>query len=136
MNKIFIVDGLTEIEAIRSEYNFDLQVWQTVCYGIRSSYVQKTSRVKTNNAGKIKEYTYWYHKDAAGGLKLVGKEEPDYRALYPPKPKNPIVFNYEIVNDSHIILKSEDYEKNKDLFFECFVFPHSSLLNNGGGSND
>lgn len=134
MSDVFVVDGYYEISNARSEFSIEKRVWESECWAIRNSFVKKTSTVKTSKNGNKKEYTYWYKVKTGGGLQMVGKDEPNYQDLYPPAPTDPIEFKFEVINRSHIILNLEDYEKNKDLFMECFVFPYSSLLIGGGCS--
>lgn len=133
-DKIFIVDGIREINAIKWEYSRDLSDWQTTCWNIKNSYVQKTSRVKVNQAGDTKKYMNWYQQ-IGSGLKSVGKEEPNYESLYPLKPADPISFQFDSINNTHILLTRSDYEIHQDVFRECFAFPFSELIKDGGSSD-
>lgn len=132
--KLFIVDGLLEINAARNEYNRDMRVWESHCHRIESSFFTKTSRVATNkDKTNIKEYTYWYRSGSS--IKSFGKEKPDIESMFPPKPQDPVQFEYEVINNRHILVSSDDLEKHFDLFTENFIFPFKGLLPLSGGSD-
>lgn len=131
--ELFIVDGRDIINQKVSYFQLLIREWQSTCDFILDSFTTKTSSVATDLAkNNVKEYTYWYQKSPDSSLKSFGKERPDIESMYPPKPDHPIQFQYQIVNNRHIIISDDDYENNSELFgLDCLIFPYSARISPG-----
>ena len=127
---IFIVGGVEIIHRKTGYYQLLIRKWEHKCSSVLDSFTTKTSTVATNQSkDNFKEYTDWYQKSPDGSLKSFGKERPDIESMYPPKPENPIQFEYQVINHRHIIISEADFENNAELFgLDCFVFPYSARL--------
>lgn len=126
-SEIFIVGGLQVLNTRIADYNHDLREYQYRCQAIRDSYIQKTSTVKTT-AGNIKNYENWYMILPNGGLKSVGKDEPNYKELYPTMPLKPPTPQHEQVNGGNIIISADSFKVFKKDFTKCFCFPVDSRV--------
>jgi hypothetical protein len=83
---------------------------------------------RTTKGGKVFEYTNWYEENGTGGLKSVGKEEPDYKKYYPPAPKAGYSFPYKEYG-RHVLLAEKDYNANQAVFRTCLAFPLDGCQN-------
>ena len=134
--QLFIVDGIFEINKAIQLHVLYSQIWVDKCQSIKDSFFIKTSRVATDLAKtNFKEYTYWYRTKPDYGIESYGKERPDIESYYPPKPEHPIQFEYEGIDGKHILVSYADFEGNRDLFGESYIFPFKSHLFTRGGSD-
>lgn len=124
--QIIVIDGNHILARLDSEYERKYSEWQLLCSAVRAGFKKKTSRTIKN--GKEYESTNWYMEQPGGGLKSVGKEEPDYRKYYPPKPKPACSFGFQRY-DEHVLLEKKDYEANLKLFKEYLAFPLEECQN-------
>jgi hypothetical protein len=116
---IIVINGQEVLAGLDESYKWKLEEWKGKCASVRAGFKQKTSRSKKN--GKVYESTNWYEEQPGGGLKSVGKEEPEYSKYYPPEPKPPISFNYREY-EGHVLLEEKDYTANQKLFKDCLAF--------------
>ena len=116
---IIVINGHEVLAGLDESYKWKLEEWKGKCASVRAGFKQKTSRSKKN--GKVYESTNWYEEQPGGGLKSVGKEEPDYTKYYPPEPKPPILFKYREY-DGHVLLEEKDFTVILALFKDCLVF--------------
>lgn len=126
MTEIIVIDVHQVIASLEESYTMQHTIWGNECASIRAGFHKKTSRSKKN--GKEHESTNWYMDTPAGGLKSVGKEEPDYTKYYPSEPKPSISFKFQRYGD-HILLEEKDYQENWKLFKDCLAFPLKMCVN-------
>jgi hypothetical protein len=116
---IVVINGYKVIHMLEEQYIQESVAWKVKCAAVRAGFKQKTSKTIKNSKGY--ESTSWYMVKPDGGLKSVGKEEPDYSKYYPPEPKPAYSFKFQRYQD-HIVLEEKDYLANQKLFEDCLVF--------------
>jgi hypothetical protein len=123
---IIVIDGGRILANLDSEYQRKCSEWHGLCQAVHARFKKKTSR--TTKGGKVFEYTNWYEENGNGGLKSVGKEEPDYKKYYPPDPKRSFSFSFREYGGD-VLLEEKDYNANQSLFRNCLAFPIEACLN-------
>lgn len=123
---IIVIDGSRILAKLDSDYERKHSEWHLLCSAVRAGFKKKTSRTIKN--GKEYEYTNWYMEQPGGGLKSVGKEEPDYSKYYPSEPKPLIMFKFQEYW-GHVLLEEKDYIANQTLFRDCLVFKLEECMN-------
>lgn len=123
---IIVIDGSRILRSLDLEYQRKCSEWHAQCQAVHARYKKKTSRTVKN--GKEYESTNWYVENGNGGLKSVGKVEPDYKKYYPPEPKRSFSFSFrEYAGD--VLIEQKDYNSNQAIFRNCLAFPIEACLN-------
>jgi len=123
---ILVIDGSRILAELNHQYERNRYEWEIQCSAVKARFKQKTSRTTKN--GKVYESTNWYEEQPGGGLKSVGKEEPDYSKYYSPEPKPVYSFGFNEY-DGHVILEEKDYKANQALFRDCLAFRLEECVN-------
>jgi hypothetical protein len=123
---IIVIGGSRILANLDSNYQRAYSEWHAQCLAVHARFKKKTSRTVKN--GKEYESTNWYEENGNGGLKSVGKEEPDYKKYYPPEPKRRYSFPFRGY-DGHALLEEKDYNANQVLFLDCLAFPLEECTN-------
>jgi hypothetical protein len=123
---IIVIDGSRNLAKLDSEYERKHSEWHILCSSVRAGFKKKTSRTIKN--GKEYESTNWYMEQPGGGLKSVGKEEPDYSKYYPPESKHAYSLKFQEY-EGHVLLEEKDYMANQALFRDCLAFRLEECMN-------